>query len=87
MFMMLQVALRIDKDEVVARLVKGRLERTTLGQIARTISIEFKPGDSHVSLLFMTVCSCCCFHAVAFAAVLCWHQQGRTVKVSAKATL
>jgi hypothetical protein len=29
---------------VAARLVKGRLERTTLGQVAADIAIAFKPG-------------------------------------------
>lgn len=40
----LQVALVSKKDVVAARIVKGRLERTTLGQVARDISLQFKPG-------------------------------------------
>lgn len=40
----LQVALSADRDLVAARIVKGRLERTTLGQVARDISLQFKPG-------------------------------------------
>lgn len=32
------------RDVVAARIVKGRLERTTLGQVARDISLQFKPG-------------------------------------------
>jgi hypothetical protein len=39
-----QVSLVSDRDVVAARLVKGRLERTTLGQVAADISIAFKPG-------------------------------------------
>lgn len=40
----MRVALAVDKDVVAARLVKGRLERTTLGQVAASIGIVFKPG-------------------------------------------
>jgi hypothetical protein len=40
----LQVALVSRRDVVAARIVKGRLERTTLGQVARDISLQFKPG-------------------------------------------
>lgn len=51
----MKVALVAKKDVVAARLVKGRLERTTLGQVAKSISVQFKPGhglaqlgDAHV---------------------------------------
>ena len=40
----LQVALAIDNDVKAARIVKGRLERTVLGQVARAIKIVLKPG-------------------------------------------
>mgnify|MGYP001807679424 CR=1 FL=1 len=39
-----QVALAVDNDVKAARLVKGRLEKTTLGQVARHIKIVLKPG-------------------------------------------
>jgi DNA-directed RNA polymerase III subunit RPC1 len=39
-----QVSLASERDVVAARLVKGRLERTTLGQVAADLSIAFKPG-------------------------------------------
>ena len=38
------MALAVDNDVKAARIVKGRLERTVLGQVARTIKIVFKPG-------------------------------------------
>eukprot|EP00198_Chlamydomonas_reinhardtii_P014024 XP_001703361.1 predicted protein [Chlamydomonas reinhardtii] len=38
------VALAVDNDVKAARLVKGRLEKTTLGQVARHIKIVLKPG-------------------------------------------
>jgi hypothetical protein len=41
-----QVSLASERDVVAARLVKGRLERTTLGQVAADICIAFKPGDA-----------------------------------------
>ena len=34
----------MDNDVKAARIVKGRLERTVLGQVARTIKVVFKPG-------------------------------------------
>lgn len=40
----MRVALAVDRDVVAARLVKGRLERTTLGQVAASMGIVFKPG-------------------------------------------
>lgn len=42
----MKVALAVDRDVVAARLVKGRLERTTLGQVAASMGIVFKPGES-----------------------------------------
>ncbi len=38
------MALEADRDVVAARIVKGRLERTTLGQVAKDISLQFKPS-------------------------------------------
>lgn len=38
------MALAVDGDVKAARLVKGRLEKTTLGQVARHIKIVLKPG-------------------------------------------
>ncbi|GAX79763.1 hypothetical protein CEUSTIGMA_g7204.t1 [Chlamydomonas eustigma] len=40
----MKVALAVDNDVKAARIVKGRLERTVLGQVARSIKIVFKPG-------------------------------------------
>ncbi|GLC35764.1 hypothetical protein PLESTM_000363300 [Pleodorina starrii] len=40
----MKVALAVDNDVKAARLVKGRLEKTTLGQVARHIKIVLKPG-------------------------------------------
>lgn len=40
----MKVALAIDNDVKAARIVKGRLERTTLGQVASSIRIVFRPG-------------------------------------------
>ncbi|KAG2499255.1 hypothetical protein HYH03_002834 [Edaphochlamys debaryana] len=40
----MKVALAVDHDVKAARLVKGRLEKTMLGQIARHIKIVLKPG-------------------------------------------
>ncbi|PNW84960.1 hypothetical protein CHLRE_03g165750v5 [Chlamydomonas reinhardtii] len=40
----IKVALAVDNDVKAARLVKGRLEKTTLGQVARHIKIVLKPG-------------------------------------------
>jgi hypothetical protein len=42
--LLLKVALAVDNDVKAARIVKGRLERTVLGQVARSIKIVFKPG-------------------------------------------
>ncbi len=38
------MALAVDNDVKAARLVKGRLEKTTLNQVARHIKIVLKPG-------------------------------------------
>ncbi|KXZ56345.1 hypothetical protein GPECTOR_1g305 [Gonium pectorale] len=46
-----QVALSVDNDVKAARLVKGRLEKTTLGQVARHIRIVLKPGRAGVGAL------------------------------------
>lgn len=43
------MCLESDRDVVAARLVKGRLERTTLGQVAADIAITFKPGALRVA--------------------------------------
>lgn len=40
----MDVPLVSDKDIKTARIVKGRLERTTLGEVARQIKIVFKPA-------------------------------------------
>jgi hypothetical protein len=52
-----QVSLASERDVVAARLVKGRLERTTLGQVAADLSIAFKPGAFSL-LLLVYVCMC-----------------------------
>ncbi|CAD7700847.1 unnamed protein product [Ostreobium quekettii] len=40
------------KDKAAfARLVKGRIERTTLGQVAREIKTVYQPGDVYVSVV------------------------------------
>ncbi|KAL4425069.1 hypothetical protein ABPG77_010383 [Micractinium sp. CCAP 211/92] len=46
----MRVALEKDTDEVFARFVKGRLERTTLGQVARSIRIVLNNGQAHVEV-------------------------------------
>ncbi|WIA12568.1 hypothetical protein OEZ85_006229 [Tetradesmus obliquus] len=46
----MKVCLESDRDVVAARLVKGRLERTTLGQVAADIAITFKPGSGAAGL-------------------------------------
>jgi DNA-directed RNA polymerase III subunit RPC1 len=40
----MKVALKVDSDVKAARIVKGRLERTVLGQVAHNIKIVFRPG-------------------------------------------
>jgi hypothetical protein len=53
-----QVSLASERDVVAARLVKGRLERTTLGQVAADICIAFKPGvyaATEAGLAFMSM--------------------------------
>ncbi|GIL99158.1 hypothetical protein Vretimale_4372 [Volvox reticuliferus] len=44
----MKVALAVDNDVKAARLVKGRLEKTTLGQVARHIKIVLRPGRAGV---------------------------------------
>lgn len=39
----------MDNDVKAARIVKGRLERTLLGQVARAIKIVLKPGKGRGS--------------------------------------
>ncbi|KAF8067125.1 DNA-directed RNA polymerase III subunit RPC1 [Scenedesmus sp. PABB004] len=46
----LRVALSSPTDLVAARLVKGRLERTSLGQVAQSISIVLRPGSGSAAL-------------------------------------
>ena len=41
----LQVFLEVDNDVKAARIVKGRLERTTLGQVAASMAINLRPGE------------------------------------------
>lgn len=57
----MKVALAIDRDVVAARLVKGRLERTTLGQVAASMGIVFKPGGliRHLALCLSVTCPAC----------------------------
>eukprot|EP00955_Chlamydomonas_euryale_P010263 110078-Chlamydomonas_euryale.AAC.4 len=45
-----QVALAIDNDIKSARIVKGRLECTYLGQIARHIKVVLRPGVRNTSV-------------------------------------
>eukprot|EP00798_Chlamydomonas_sp_ICE-L_P002152 gene2152-18202_t len=40
----MKVTLDVDNDAKAARIIKGRLERTTLGEIAHHIKVVFKPG-------------------------------------------
>lgn len=40
----------MDNDVKAARMVKGRLEKTTLGQVARHIKIVLKPGRTAVDI-------------------------------------
>ena len=46
----LQVALETDGDETSARFVKARLERTMLGQVARSVRIVLSGGQAHVEV-------------------------------------
>lgn len=41
------MALTVNNDIRAARLVKGRLEKTLLGQVARHIRVVLKPGVSY----------------------------------------
>lgn len=44
------MALEVEKDETSARFVKGRLERTTLGQVSRSIRIVLGHAQAHVEV-------------------------------------
>jgi DNA-directed RNA polymerase III subunit RPC1 len=46
-----QVSLAVDNDPTVARIVKGRLEKTTLGQIAKDVKVVFTPSQAFISIL------------------------------------
>ena len=47
---LVQVALEITDNESSARLVKARLEKTTLGQVADSISMTFAPSEVNILL-------------------------------------
>lgn len=51
-----QVTLETDSSEASARVVKARLERTALGQVARSICAILKPAFGHQVLIWH------CFH-------------------------
>jgi DNA-directed RNA polymerase III subunit RPC1 len=44
------VALALNKDPKVARIVKGRLEKTTLGQVAESIKVIFRPAMAFIEV-------------------------------------
>eukprot|EP00232_Nephroselmis_pyriformis_P008411 CAMPEP_0182876754 /NCGR_PEP_ID=MMETSP0034_2-20130328/14327_1 /TAXON_ID=156128 /ORGANISM="Nephroselmis pyriformis, Strain CCMP717" /LENGTH=1384 /DNA_ID=CAMNT_0025009559 /DNA_START=143 /DNA_END=4294 /DNA_ORIENTATION=- len=46
----IKVALDCDNDIKSARIVKGRIERTTLGEVARHIKAVFAPGECYVAV-------------------------------------
>jgi DNA-directed RNA polymerase III subunit RPC1 len=46
----MKVALEVEHDEFSARFVKGRLERTTLGQVSRSIRIVLGHSQAHVEV-------------------------------------
>jgi len=46
----MKVALALNKDPKVARIVKGRIEKTTLGQVAASINVIFRPGMAFISV-------------------------------------
>ena len=46
-----QVSLSVDNDPTVARIVKGRLEKTTLGHIAKDVKVVFTPGQAFISIV------------------------------------
>lgn len=45
--MLLQVTLEVANSEAAARMVKARLERTALGQVAKRIRAVLKPSLTH----------------------------------------
>lgn len=51
----MNVALEVDGDGKVARLVKARLERTVLGQVAHHIKLVLKPGGWRLGRLELAV--------------------------------
>jgi len=50
----MKVSLALNKDPKVARIVKGRLEKTTLGQVANDIRLVFHPGAAYISVVLDT---------------------------------
>lgn len=44
------MALEKEDDELSARFVKGRLERTTLGQVSRSVRVVLAQGHAHVEV-------------------------------------
>lgn len=49
-----QVSLAVNKDPKVARIVKGRLEKTTLGQVSKDIRVVLAPGSAYISITLDT---------------------------------
>lgn len=47
---LMEVSLVIDTSVQTARIVKGRLERTTLGQVARSLRVVLSPTAAHVAV-------------------------------------
>lgn len=45
------MALGVEEDEISARFVKARLERTTLGQVARSVRIVMGRSQAHVEVV------------------------------------
>mmetsp|Transcript_1747 Transcript_1747/g.6542 ORF Transcript_1747/g.6542 Transcript_1747/m.6542 type:complete len:1342 (+) Transcript_1747:2667-6692(+) len=43
-----------DKDVLTARIVKGRIERTTLGQVAKYVRVVYRGGDVYISIKLNT---------------------------------
>lgn len=54
----MDVALELSDNPIFARLVKGRLEKTTLGQVALHLRTVFRPGDSVAALDLSLSCTC-----------------------------
>ena len=54
-----------DNDVKAARIVKGRLEKTTLGQIVEEITQRLAPGQCFVRVRrsgLHCICACCASH-------------------------